>query len=398
MTRIDELIAAMCPDGVAFAEVSRLFTLRNGYTPPKAAASLWEDGTVPWFRMEDIREHGQILADSMQHISEAGVKGGSLFAANSLIVATSATIGAHALITAPFLCNQRFTCLTLKPEFENQLDTKFLFYYCFVLNDWCSANTTTSSFASVDMAGFRRFKFPIPPLIIQREIVAVLDRFTELEARRVQYEHYRDRLLTFKDGVRTSKFGDLATIVRGGSPRPIQAYLTDDDDGISWIKIGDVAAGSKFITSTAERIRPEGAGKSRCVSPGDFVLSNSMSFGRPYIVQIHGCIHDGWLAIKDFGESFNSDFLYHLLRSSSVYRAMARRASSGTVQNLNADIVKSLVLPVPDIEEQQQIVSVLDRFDALVNDLSVGLPAELNARRQQYEYYRDRLLTFKEAA
>lgn len=192
--------------------------------------------------------------------------------------------------------------------------------------------------------------------------------------------------------------GKLATIVRGASPRPIQSFLTDAESGVPWIKIGDVPAGDKFITKTAQYVTPGGAQKSRRVRPGDFVMSNSMSFGRPYISQIEGCIHDGWLSISDFAESFVPDFLYHLLRSKTVQSEFARRAGSGTVQNLNADIVKSVVVPVPPIAEQKRIVEILDRFEALTNSLTEGLPAELQARRQQYEYYRDKLLTFEEVA
>ena len=121
-----------------------------------------------------------------------------------------------------------------------------------------------------------------------------------------------------------------------------------------------------------------------------------MSFGRPYIMKTEGCIHDGWLSISGFEETFTADFLYHLLSSSVIQKTMAQRASNGTVQNLNADIVKSLELPVPPLEEQARIVAILDRFDVLCNDLSSGLPAEIEARRKQYEYYRDRLLAFRE--
>ncbi len=191
--------------------------------------------------------------------------------------------------------------------------------------------------------------------------------------------------------------GEVATIVRGASPRPIQEFLTDASDGVPWIKIGDVASGGKYVTGTAERVTADGAVKSRLVNPGDFVLSNSMSFGRPYISRIRGCIHDGWLAISEFGDSFNPDFLYHLLRSAPIQAEFARKAGGGTVQNLNADIVKAVTVPAPPLADQQRIVAILDKFDALVNDLSVGLPAELAARRKQYEYYRDKLLTFKEA-
>jgi len=192
--------------------------------------------------------------------------------------------------------------------------------------------------------------------------------------------------------------GEIASVVRGASPRPIQSFLTKSKDGIPWIKIGDVATSGKFITQTAEFVTIAGAEKSRLVKPGDFVLSNSMSFGRPYISKIEGCIHDGWLAISSFQASFLPDFLYHLLRCAPIQNEFSRRAGSGTVRNLNADIVKSLLVPVPLLEEQARIVAILDKFDALVNDISTGLPAEIKARRQQYEHYRDRLLSFKEAA
>ena len=252
-----------------------------------------------------------------------------------------------------------------------------------------------------------RIQLQLPSVAVQRRVVEVLSSFSnlrgelqaELDARREQLAHYRDELVTFLDGEsRMVTFGDAATIVRGGSPRPIQAFLTDAADGINWIKIGDVAPDGKYITSTSERIRPDGASKSRSVSPGDFVLSNSMSFGRPYIVKIAGCIHDGWLAIKDFHDTFDPDFLYHLLKSRRVRRGLEMKAPPGTVQNLNTEIVKQVVLPAPSLVEQRRIAKILDKFDALVNDASIGLPAELAARRKQYEYYRDRLLTFEKAA
>lgn len=192
------------------------------------------------------------------------------------------------------------------------------------------------------------------------------------------------------NGVEFKAFGDVANIVRGASPRPIQSYLTDAADGVPWIKIGDVARGSKYITETAERVTEAGAAKSRRVHPGDFVLSNSMSFGRPYLSRIEGCIHDGWLAISKFEASFVPDFLYYLLRSAPIQSEFARRAGAGTVQNLNADIVKSVVIPVPPLAVQRHIVEVLDTF----TKLEAELEAELEARRRQYQYYRDALLSF----
>ena len=192
------------------------------------------------------------------------------------------------------------------------------------------------------------------------------------------------------------EFGDVASIVRGASPRPIQHFLTEHDNGVNWIKIGDTEANEKYITKTAQKITVAGSKKSRFVHAGDFILSNSMSFGRPYILKIDGCIHDGWLAISEFDELVDSDYLYHLLMSNSVQADMTQKASfGGAVQNLNADIVKSLVLVLPTRKKQSEIANVLDRFDILCNDISSGLPAEIEARTKQYEYYRDKLLSFK---
>lgn len=204
MNDLEKLIQELCPDGVEYKELKSVFEMRNGYTPSKAKAEFWEGGTIPWFRMEDIRENGNILSDSAQHITPAAVKG-KLFPANSIIVATSATIGEHALITVESLANQRFTYLVRRPEYEKKLDPKFVYYYCYKLDEWCLNNTNISSFPSVDMAKFAKFKIPIPPLPVQREIVRILDNFAELTmeltmeltARKKQYEYYRDTLLTF---------------------------------------------------------------------------------------------------------------------------------------------------------------------------------------------------------
>ena len=251
---------------------------------------------------------------------------------------------------------------------------------------------------------FMKVRIPVPPLEVQREIMRVLDGFTqlevalkaELEARRSQYDHYARELMTVGGEIPLVRFGDVATIVRGASPRPIQQFLTNDRNGAPWIKIGDVPADGKYITRTNQRVTLDGAAKSRRVMPGDFVLSNSMSFGRPFISKIEGYIHDGWLAISGFENFVVADYLYYLLRSAPVQEEFKRRAGAGTVQNLNAELVRSVSIPLPPRSVQERVVKRLDRFDALVNDPEIGLPAELAARRKQYEYYRDKLLTFKE--
>jgi type I restriction enzyme S subunit len=196
------------------------------------------------------------------------------------------------------------------------------------------------------------------------------------------------------DGVEYKKIGELATILRGASPRPIKNFITSDEDGVNWIKIGDMAIGNKYVTHASEKITAKGAEKSRKVKKGDFILSNSMSFGRPYILAIDGCIHDGWLAISDFNDTFVTDFLYYLLNSTDVQQEMAKRASfGGAVQNLNADIVKSLMLPVPPLSVQREIVRILDIFTEHTTELTLELTAERTARNVQYEYCKDFVFT-----
>lgn len=193
------------------------------------------------------------------------------------------------------------------------------------------------------------------------------------------------------DGVEYKKLGDIAVILRGASPRPIKNFVTVDKDGVNWIKIGDVTPGSKYITKSEQKITSAGAKQSREVHKGDFILSNSMSFGRPYILNIDGCIHDGWLSLSKFQKCLNTDFLFYVLSSSLIQKEMSKKASfGGAVQNLNADIVKSIFIPLPPLPIQEEIVRILDNFTNLTTELTT----ELTARKKQYEYYRDTLLTF----
>ncbi|MFR2774423.1 MAG: restriction endonuclease subunit S [Anaerostipes sp.] len=176
------------------------------------------------------------------------------------------------------------------------------------------------------------------------------------------------------------KLGDYCHIYRGGSPRPIQDYLTTADNGINWIKIGDVKAGDKYITSTEEKIIPEGTSMSREVKAGDFILSNSMSFGRPYILKINGCIHDGWLVIQDYQNSFDANYLYYLLSSEAVFAQYKKLAAGSGVQNLNKDIVTEVILPHPEKKEQIIIAEALSSIDELINVLEKEIEKKKNIK------------------
>jgi len=164
------------------------------------------------------------------------------------------------------------------------------------------------------------------------------------------------------------RFGAIVGIERGGSPRPIEAFLTDDADGFNWIKIGDTEIGGKYITSVRQRIKREGLVKTRMVFPGDFLLTNSMSFGRPYITKIQGCIHDGWLRISP-PSSLDKDYLYDLLSSDFLRSVFAEAAAGAVVLNLNADKVRGVLIPLPPLAEQSRMVSKVEQLRRLCADL-----------------------------
>ena len=162
------------------------------------------------------------------------------------------------------------------------------------------------------------------------------------------------------------KFSEMVTIERGGSPRPIDKFITNDKSGLNWVKIGDAPEQGNYITQTAEKIRPEGLSKTREVHPGDLILSNSMSFGRPYIMAIDGCIHDGWLAIRDTKKNFDLKFLCTLLGTDSMLNQYKAMAAGSTVNNLNKELVGGTIIAFPMLEEQIKIGDYFTSIDHLI--------------------------------
>ena len=165
------------------------------------------------------------------------------------------------------------------------------------------------------------------------------------------------------------RFSTLVEIVRGGSPRPIKDYLTSEVDGINWIKIGDTEKGKKYINNVKEKIKKSGLNKTRFVKKGTFLLTNSMSFGRPYILNVDGAIHDGWLAISNYENSLNKDYLFYILSSNVVYSQFLSLISGAVVKNLNSDKVASILIPLPPLPEQSRIVDKIEQSFAIIDAL-----------------------------
>ena len=215
---------------------------------------------------------------------------------------------------------------------------------------------------------FLKIEIPVPSVVEQRKIGAYLDqldRLITLHQRKCQIDGCRFQsplAITWEQ----RKFSELVQIERGGSPRPIDDFITDAPNGLNWVKIGDAPTQGNYITKTAEKIRPEGLPKTREVHPGDLILSNSMSFGKPYIMGIDGCIHDGWLLIRNTYGVFDLTFLCHLLGTPQMLSQYRSLAAGSTVNNLNKELVGNTYVTIPSITEQRVLGAYLEQLDNLI--------------------------------
>ena len=391
---------------VEWKKLGEVFITRNGYTPSKSNPEYWEGGTIPWYRMEDIRENGRILSDALQHITPKGVKGNGLFKANSIILATTATIGEHALITTDALCNQQLTNFEIKEDFKDKLLSKFVFYYFYVIDDWCKKNVNVSSFPSVSVPKLKKLDFPIPPLSVQSRIVEILDKFTameaeleaELELRKKQYAYYREQLLNFsytppsEFNVVYRKLGEICTkVCSGGTPSTSNPEYYKGN--IPWLRTQDVDWKDVYDTDikiTEEAIKHSSAQwiPANCV----IVAMYGATAAKACINRIPLTTNQACCNLQVNEHIANYKYVYHwICREYERLRALGE----GSQSNLSGKKIKDYKIPIPPLSEQARIVEILDKFDTLTNSISEGLPLEIQLRKQQYEYYREQLLDFR---
>ena len=396
---------------VEWKKLGEVFITRNGYTPSKSNPEYWEGGTIPWYRMEDIRENGRILSDALQHITPKGVKGNGLFKANSIILATTATIGEHALITTDALCNQQLTNFEIKEDFKDKLLSKFVFYYFYVIDDWCKKNVNVSSFPSVSVPKLKKLDFPIPPLSVQSRIVEILDKFTSLEAeleaelelRKKQYAYYREQLLNFsytppsEFNIVCKKLGEVAELVRGNG-------LSKKDfapEGIPAIHYGQIYTYYGNETKgTISFVTPETASKLRKVFCGNVVITNTSEnledVGKALLYSGESeAVTGGHATIIRCSEHLLPKYFVYYTMTYSFFDQKRKLAKGTKVIDVSATDLARIEIPLPPLSEQARIVEILDKFDTLTNSISEGLPLEIQLRRQQYEYYREQLLDFR---
>ncbi len=248
----------------------------------------------------------------------------------------------------------------------------------------------TSAMPNLDVKSLLRLeKVLIPPLVEQERIVDLVSSvdsyISALEqqagtARTARNAVLRELLSAGGTDWTETTLGETLEIARGGSPRPIKDYITSEEDGVNWVKIGDASASSKYIYQTEQKIRREGISRSRQVEVGDFILSNSMSFGRPYIMRTAGCIHDGWLLFSKVEKHFDEDFLYNLLMSDSVQKQFDSLAAGSGVRNLNIEVVKEVVVLLPPLEVQREIADVANGMDEFIITVEQAIEDAKNLR------------------
>ena len=361
--------------GWDYKKLGELVQVLNGYA---FKSSLYENQGIRVLRITNVQK-GNIVDDDPKYypLSLTDEIRNYLLKESDLLMSLTGNVGRVGLLTKemlPAALNQRVACLRI---LSNGLNLGFLFHYLNSDKFEQDAVLSAKGIAQKNMSTewLKDYKLPLPPISVQQSIVSELDKINELIrlkkeqlkdydnlAQSIFYEMFGDPVVNEK-GWEVKKIGEVCLIERGGSPRPIKDYITEDEDGLNWIKIGDAQEGSIFINSTKEKIRKEGLKKTRMVHKGDFILSNSMSFGRPYIMGVDGCIHDGWLVLHDTNNTFNKLYLYYSLAHKSMYQQFKQMAVGGVVNNLNSEMVRRVLVLVPPLIVQQEFANRIELIE-----------------------------------
>lgn len=393
MSRIDDLTAEHCPRGVEFVSLGDAATVSVGSRPGpeilgRGPYRLWNGGT---------RSSGLV--------TEANTPG------DTITIPSRGSVGIVGYQAEEFWCGP--LCYRIRAR-RDPLLTRFLFFFLKANQDSVVALQQTGSIPALNKKELVRLRVPVPPLTVQLEIVRVLDAFTrldvqlraELDARRLEYAHYRDSLLSYSGSelVRRARIEELGALYSGLSGKSKADFhdgnarfvtymnvfnnLATDTTPATRVKVGtrerqnEVRYGDVLFTASSESAAEVGMASGVTVEPPEPLYLNSFCFGfRP-----------------NNPSEINPEFSKHLFRSADIRSQIVKTANGVTRINISKERFRQIQIPIPSPAEQARLAALLDRFEALTNDLSVGLPAEIKARQAQYEYYRDRLLTFEELA
>ena len=392
MSRLADLIAQLCPDGVEYRPLSELVRIRNGCD--YKALSL---GNVPVYGSGGV----------MTHVSEALGEGPTVLIPRK-----------GSLDNIFFVEGEFWTVDTIfYTEIASELDPKFFFYKMKTMQ--LSQMNEAAGVPSMNQKKLGRILIPVPPLEVQREIVRILDQFTELEAeleaelegRRTQYEHYRNHLLSTTalkrrcGEIAVRKLGEVG-VFYGGLTGKTKADFVDSPDASAFVTYKEIYSRIEIERIPVGRVQVADKEKQLTLQYGDVLFTgsseNSEEVGMTAVVTSEFServyLNSFSICFRWSEELFDPGYAKHMFNSPEIRREIQRCASGVTRFNLSKKRMEKISVPVPPLEVQHEIMRVLDDFDALVNDIASGLPAEIAARRAQYEYYRDRLLSFPEKA
>ena len=370
----------------------------GGGTPQTSISDYWDNGCIPWFTPSDLgKANGIYIEESGRKITALGLtnSSASMMPEGAVLFSSRAPIGHIALSKVKCCTNQG--CKSFVAN-ESYISPMWAYWVLRARTQDIIARASGTTFKEISGRGMADTWIPLPPLEEQMRIVTKIKQlFEQIDRAERAYSELsgplseRFRQLCLEKAIQgklvpqlenepeVTQIGEtpedipfvipekwkwvrldrLSSIVRGGSPRPIKNFITNAEDGINWIKIGDAERGSPRICRCAERIKPEGIRKSRFVKKGSLLLTNSMSFGFPYILDVDGCIHDGWLAFSDFESYALRNYLYYVFLSPYCKKMFVDKAAGAVVKNLNIDKVKSIWIPLPPLEEQRRIVAKL---------------------------------------
>lgn len=404
MSKIDELLK---DEKVEWKELSEVFDIKTGYTPSKSNKEYWINGTTDWYTIQDIRDRGRILNFANVKVSSKAIKK-NLFKANSIVLSTIATIGEHALITKDFIINQQFTVFTKKKQYENKINMYFVNYYFYKIAYFSNRNKRIGNVPTVDVDRILKEKIPIPSIETQEKIVKILDKFTEcvielqaeLQARVKQYEYYRDELLSedylnklTKEFYSLEKFrvleyvkiSELCLRQRGIKITAEQMKNLDRED--SRVKV--FAGGS-----TTANLLPEEVGVENIINKPSVIVKSRGNIDFEYYDQPFTHKNELWSYSSLNEDKLNIKYLYYVLKNNLKY--FTDNAISGKLPQISTGVTDNYKVPLPNILVQNIVVEILDKFQSLVSETKGLLPQEIEQRQKQYEFYREKLLTFDE--
>ena len=416
MSRIDELIAELCPEGVEYKAIGDFGELVRGNGMPKS--DFVESGVGCIHYGQIYTYYGIWTIETISFVSAAKAEKFAKVDPGDLIITNTSENLDDVCKAVAWLGDTQIVTGGHATVLKHDQDPKYLSYYLQTPNFFVEKkrHATGTKVIDVSAKSLAKIKIPVPPLEVQREIVKVLDTFTkleaeleaELEARRRQYKYYRDALLSFDErmsgasnqsiGIRWTTLGEIGKFVRGTGIQ--KSDFTES--GVGCVHYGQIHTHyGTWAAVTKSFVSPEFSARLRKAQTGDLIIATTSEDDAAVAKAV------AWLGAQDVAVSTDAYIFHHSLDpkyaayffQTEQFQSQKKPHITGTkVRRISGESLAKIRIPVPPLEEQERIVAILDKFDTLLNDLSTGLPAEIKARRQQYEHYRDRLLTFKEAA